>query len=342
MAVKSHGLSKTPEYHCWSQIKARCLNCNSQRYPDYGGRGITVHPEWVHDFKAFYEHVGPKPSPDHSLDRINNEGNYEPGNVRWATWVEQAANCRPRRPGRRPQWPVVSGVERNGGLTNFRHGMSYKPEHRCWGAIKSRCFDVNHHAYDDYGGRGIRMHSAWIHDFQAFYNYVGPRPSPQHSLDRINNDGNYEPGNVRWATRAEQNTNRRPCRSGPSHANTRHGMTKTPEYRAWVGIHTRCFNSRSDRYPRYGGIGITVCSRWRNSFEEFFRDMGERPSSAYVMARMNTEGHYSCGQCAECEAQNWHCNCAWLSLLVRNQTRKRWEVTSQGPDGRFCGSGVGA
>jgi len=60
----------------------------------YGARGIKVSDEWVHNFENFYQHVGPKPSPDHSLDRINNDGNYEPGNVRWATPAVQANNSR--------------------------------------------------------------------------------------------------------------------------------------------------------------------------------------------------------------------------------------------------------
>lgn len=86
-----------PEYQSWRGMKNRCLNENSPRYHDWGGRGIKICSEWVDDFMAFYEYMGPKPSPDMSIDRINNNGNYEPGNVRWATVAQQNSNQRPRR-----------------------------------------------------------------------------------------------------------------------------------------------------------------------------------------------------------------------------------------------------
>ncbi len=83
------------EYRIWNGIKQRCLNPNNAAYGRYGGRGISVCPEWQKDFKAFYAHVGSRPDRYHSIDRIDNDGNYEPGNVRWATAGQQAANRRP-------------------------------------------------------------------------------------------------------------------------------------------------------------------------------------------------------------------------------------------------------
>jgi hypothetical protein len=74
-------------------MRERCFNPHSTKYPDYGGRGITVCDAWRHSFEAFLHDMGPRPT-GHSLDRIDNDGNYEPGNVRWARSREQGANKR--------------------------------------------------------------------------------------------------------------------------------------------------------------------------------------------------------------------------------------------------------
>jgi hypothetical protein len=88
------GIRETPEYRAWCHAKERCGNPNVRNYHDYGGRGIRMCAEWQASFDAFIEHVGLKPSRQHSLDRIDNDGDYEPGNVRWATRSEQVRNRR--------------------------------------------------------------------------------------------------------------------------------------------------------------------------------------------------------------------------------------------------------
>lgn len=89
-----HGMRATPEYRSWIAAKDRCTNPNTPSYPDYGGRGIKMCPEWVEGFEAFYDHIAPRPHGT-SLDRIDVNGNYEPGNVRWATASEQIRNRPP-------------------------------------------------------------------------------------------------------------------------------------------------------------------------------------------------------------------------------------------------------
>lgn len=89
-----HGMYGSPEYEVWHSIKQRCNNPKDKGYKNYGGRGITVCTEWNKSFIVFFNHVGHRPSPTHSIDRIKNNGNYEPGNVRWATIQEQHNNYR--------------------------------------------------------------------------------------------------------------------------------------------------------------------------------------------------------------------------------------------------------
>jgi len=89
---------RTAEYRCWASMNKRCSNQNSKEWHNYGGRGISVCDEWIEDFDAFLAHIGPRPSSRHSIDRFpNNNGNYEPGNVRWATQKEQSRNTRVNR-----------------------------------------------------------------------------------------------------------------------------------------------------------------------------------------------------------------------------------------------------
>lgn len=87
-----HGMHKTPEHLAWAHMKDRCRNPNSQRYDRYGGRGIKVCRRWQESFLAFYEDMGPRPSPRHSLERLDNDGDYEPGNVIWALPEAQNSN----------------------------------------------------------------------------------------------------------------------------------------------------------------------------------------------------------------------------------------------------------
>lgn len=92
---KTHGRSRTRLYRIWTHVLSRCRNPNEPEYHNYGGRGISIFPDWEWSFESFAAYVGEPPSKLHSIDRYPNyNGNYEPGNVRWATAEQQ---CRNRR-----------------------------------------------------------------------------------------------------------------------------------------------------------------------------------------------------------------------------------------------------
>jgi hypothetical protein len=182
-----HRKSNTPNYKLWRAIKQRLKF--EARY-----HGVKMHEPWVHEFiafDAFIEGLGPKPTPQHTLDRIDSAGHYEPGNLRWADKKTQTENRRP-----------FGGYRR--GSPVF-HAKTRTPIYTLWRGIKQRLRQQS--AY-----RGIRLHEAWEHDFLAFETFImslGPKPTPQHTLDRIDPTGHYEPGNLRWADKKTQSENRR-------------------------------------------------------------------------------------------------------------------------------------
>lgn len=101
---------------------------------------------------------------------------------------------------------------RKNGENNRTHGMSHEKLHGVWAGMKARCNNPNTKYYEHYGGRGIKVCTEWERNFQSFYDHVSILPhcgEQGYSLDRIDNNGDYKPGNVRWATAMEQQNNKR-------------------------------------------------------------------------------------------------------------------------------------
>ena len=109
-----------------------------------------------------------------------------------------------------------------------------------------------------------------------------------------------------------------------SERNTKHGLSRHPLYRTWSGILNRCYNQNSDDFQNYGGRGIVVCERWLNSFENFYRDMGEKPTPSHQIDRKNNDGPYSPE------------NCHWVIGKINQQNKRtslKWHL-----DGKVYGS----
>ena len=94
---RRHGQYQTAEYNAWAAMRQRCSNPKNKKYESYGGRGICVCDRWQNSFENFFADMGPRPSSRHSIDRIDNNSGYSPGNCRWTTPDIQAKNQRKRR-----------------------------------------------------------------------------------------------------------------------------------------------------------------------------------------------------------------------------------------------------
>jgi Staphylococcus phage HNH endonuclease len=120
---RPHGMSYSPEYKSWISMLSRCRSTKGRDWKNYGSRGIAVCEEWQHSFQAFLAHVGLRPTAKHSIDRINNDGNYEPGNVRWATADVQANN---RRNGALRKYVTLDGEHINRRIIAERLALPFR------------------------------------------------------------------------------------------------------------------------------------------------------------------------------------------------------------------------
>lgn len=100
-------------------------------------------------------------------------------------------------------------VSKNSSEANTKHGKTHSTEYNTWNGMKGRCLNKNNKDFKNYGGRGIKICDSWLNSFENFYKDMGSKPSKLHSIDRIDNNGNYEPSNCRWATLSQQNISKR-------------------------------------------------------------------------------------------------------------------------------------
>lgn len=222
----THGLKKHELYRTWTNIRYRCRSD-----PDYAGRGITVWGPWNESAARFITDVeaeiGPRPSGQHpggralySLERLNNDGNYEPGNIDWRDDKGQRANQRPRPRNHRPAVPLPANLPP---VVPTPPELKKHPLYATWRMILYRCENPASPDFPRWGAEGVRVCARW-HEFALFLedvlSSIGPRPPgftqgakrkrPLYTLNRVDNSGNYESGNVEWADAYAQRHNQRP------------------------------------------------------------------------------------------------------------------------------------
>ena len=234
-AAKNHPeRSKKALYKIWQGMKDRCYNPNSSSYKYYHDNGITICDEWLNSLDQFVKwSLNNNYSPALTLDRIDYKGNYEPSNCRWVTFKTQnnnkennlyitIDNCKRSL----SQWCEIYQIEYDlvrhriidlkwdpqRALTAPIRAMTYNSDNKLrniWNGMKGRCYTTSNLSYPRYGGKGITICDEWRNSFETFERWaLANGYTNELTLDRINNDGNYEPSNCRWVNAKVQNNNR--------------------------------------------------------------------------------------------------------------------------------------
>lgn len=308
-----HGMSDLTEYQTWKGMKQRCYNPNDPRFERYGDRGITVCDAWKNSFTAFYQDMGPKPSPKHSIDRIDNDGNYEPGNCRWATPSEQMWNTSHNRPIELPDGSVVNYKEASERL-NLKIPTI---KNRIYSDIPLDQPPIYRDKTYRYKGKDYtigqlaklndmevstvqsRLNRGWTVE-EAVFSPVVENTKHQfkgqelqiHEIARITGIPAYSISHhIRKGRTAEQAVNRIKLAEIEKKAINKYRA----EYNLWNKIQAVCSNPNHPDYKYYGAKGATVSDEWQESFIYFLNAVGPKPGDEYVLKRIDESKPYEAG-----------------------------------------------
>ncbi|WP_312491278.1 hypothetical protein [Brevundimonas sp.] len=200
------------------------------------------------------------------------------------------------------------------------------PTYNAWNNARHRCLNKLHRNYPGYGGRGITFYDGWKDNYTAFLEHVGERPGPEYSLERLGNDRGYEPGNVTWATRSEQQKNKRTTWSNqrnPIYENiTIGGITKhADEWADFIGVKRCTFRARI-RYGIQGEALITEGRAPRRTFkhkQEFRLERSDKPRIIYPQRAITWNGETH-------NATEWSRIVGLPRDLIAERRRKGWDA----------------
>ena len=310
LTTATHGLSRHPLYSVWMGMMSRCYNSNNKSWKSYGGRNIRVCERWK-DIVNFIEDMSPRPE-GKSLDRIDNDGIYEPSNCRWATPKEQSANRRNNNllcyKGK--EQPLLLWAEEIGIKTSTlksRLKMGWPVEEALTSPL--RIGTRPQVTYDNIEEGKIEI--PWT---------VKDLTGKKYGKLKVISFAGIRKGHACWLCECEcqnkkvilgRNLTASMTRSCGCMLST-HGFTKHPLYDVWKGIMARCYNQKNSSFPFYGERGIKVCENWK-IFSNFVKNMPPRPDGT-TLDRIDNDGDYTPE------------NCRWATKKKQNRNSRNNKV----------------
>lgn len=305
--INENAPSRTLEYRSWYGMIQRCYNPKHDNYHRYGGRGIQVCNHWQQSFKNFLTDMGPRPTPRHSIDRIDNDGHYEPGNCRWATIEEQSNNKSTTLRVKLDNGETVTSKQLRDRYNLTRNQLYSRLANNIPLTQPSKIINKEHlyqgklltykQLSDLHGipislirtrisaGMPVEVACSKPVQLAKLYLYNGEPLSisdiaeienvPDYLLRRnINKSKSSSPDIKAILDYIKRNhlNGERTDKQQP------HGLTGTPEHKAWCDLIARCYSPGNQDYKTWGAKGVTVSDRWRYSFPKFLEDMGYKPS----------------------------------------------------------------